>query len=370
MPPRYGMARGELVLMHIWDTGGELDLKKVEKVEGRSPELVGLKLERTAPAYLTIKPAPLQVELRSRKVKIAGKEVEVKGAARIYAIGAVAITLRIPVHGELEKMIPWMQPLRLDDKPARAYVEEIFNKIMEDIRPAIEASYPAEKVPEEYTILALTEPKENAIEFIDKNRKLIAGLLREEDEWHKLSDAEAESATKHALSYFENDLTIVDWSAALILEPEGKYEDTLLTIELANLQLLELRTFDGLFDTKIASAQSDIEQLGKHVLLARRVGKIAAEIAAMHTEMDKLIADTMNITKFAGDYHLARLYDALEDRLHIIEWYRSVERKLDTLKELYSFASDRLDAQRSTFLEIVVILLIVGEILMAFFGLA
>jgi len=38
-----------------------------------------------------------------------------------------------------------------------------------------------------------------------------------------------------------------------------------------------------------------------------------------------------NITKFFGDWHLARMYQGLSARFHLSDWHHTIDEKLETL---------------------------------------
>lgn len=359
---------GELVLLQLWDAGGEIDVKKVEKIFGKSPELSGLRFERTAPEYINISPKPLAVELGTKKEKILGRQVPLRISARIYSVGAVALQMRVPFAVEMSELVGLAKPFEIGGRPARQYGEEIFKKIIGDIREALSDSYPREEIPEEYAVFCITKPTFNAAGFMADHKQLAAGILREEPVWKQLATDEVEGATRTHISYFADNLIITDWSAALILEPSGRYEDYLMAIELANLQLLELRTYDGLISTRIDRAYAELGRATRTRFLFRPYGKVAVDIAEMRAELTRYIEDTINITKFFGDYMLAKFYEQLETRLHIRDWYSGVTKKLATLADIYQMAVGHVDAQRNTILEAFIVLLIIFEIVLAISG--
>src|SRR5207249_2155080 len=57
-----------------------------------------------------------------------------------------------------------------------------------------------------------------------------------------ISDDEVAGTWRNWFSYGRDDLVVVAWDAALVIAPSPSYEDTLTVFELANLQLLALRT--------------------------------------------------------------------------------------------------------------------------------
>jgi uncharacterized Rmd1/YagE family protein len=72
------------------------------------------------------------------------------------------------------------------------------------------------------------------------------------------------------------------------------------------------------------------------------------------------------VSKFFGDYYLARVFLGLSKRLHLHDYRRTVEEKLHTLNGLYRTIVDFLESRQNLFLEWAIVLLIVFEIVMAF----
>src|SRR4029079_10593974 len=68
----------------------------------------------------------------------------------------------------------------------------------------------------------------------------IAQILRAEK--RPLSDQEVEDALSATLSYGIDDVVVIDWNAALIVDREG--EDVREVLQFANVELLEMRHLD------------------------------------------------------------------------------------------------------------------------------
>ena len=75
---------------------------------------------------------------------------------------------------------------------------------------------------------------------------------------------------------------------------------------------------------------------------------------------------TGNALKLVGDPYLARVYRLLATRFHLDTWEENIQRKLEVAESVYQVVSDQASHFRAEFLEIVVVLLIVIEIVLAF----
>ena len=61
----------------------------------------------------------------------------------------------------------------------------------------------------------------------------------------------AASCCRQRFSYFEDDLAVLTWNAALVVEPVAEDTDVQYVLEFANAQLLELRFYDALLDAEL-----------------------------------------------------------------------------------------------------------------------
>jgi len=82
-------------------------------------------------------------------------------------------------------------------------------------------------------------------------------------------------------------------------------------------------------------------------------------------EATGLFERTGNVFKLIGDQYLARAYRLLATRFHLRDWERSIQRKLDVIEGIYEVVSNRTVTFRTEFLEIIVIILIMLEIVLA-----
>ena len=69
--------------------------------------------------------------------------------------------------------------------------------------------------------------------------------------------------------------------------------------------------------------------------------------------------------KIVGDFYLAKVYEATVHRLRIPLWQQSVQRKQQMLGNIYQLLKGEVDTARSLLLETTIMVLIVGEILLA-----
>ena len=103
---------------------------------------------------------------------------------------------------------------------------------------------------------------------------------------------------------------VVDWDAALIIDQPQNFDETLYVMELANLQLAELEAYDRLLDESLDRAYRDLAIAA----VARAQADVMRELREIRIDLARLNDELSNITKFFGDWHLARIYQALSSR--------------------------------------------------------
>ena len=145
-------------------------------------------------------------------------------------------------------------------------------------------------------------------------------------------------------------------------------DETLQAIEFANLQLLEFRHIDNRLDANLATTYGMIHSLANSWLpFWHSPARSLRALGELKVEANGLFERTGNVLKLVGDQYLARVYRMLASRFHLEEWERGILRKLDVAEGVYRVVSDQTDTYRAEFLEIVVVLLILLEIILAIF---
>ncbi|MFT5291058.1 MAG: hypothetical protein ACI82F_003134, partial [Planctomycetota bacterium] len=199
-------------------------------------------------------------------------------------------------------------------------------------------------------------------ELLLHERPALARILRAEQS--QLSSQEVEDALANPVSYGLHDVCLVDWLAAFLMGRD--MEDERLVLELATVELLELRLLDARLEEQIQGAYKLLgarSGLWGALTLRRReleqVARIQAEDAILHEGID-------NALKLFGDDYLARLYQTSGRRFHFEEWDRSVQRKLDVLRSIHQSLADVAAHSRAELLEWIIILLIAVDILLYF----
>ena len=170
-----------------------------------------------------------------------------------------------------------------------------------------------------------------------------------------------------SISYYPNDLLVVGWSAAFVFDNPAAAGPTIQLLEYANTQLLEFRHYDELLTSLLAGVYRSID---KGTGVWRRWG-LAGEAESLNTvrlDVIEIAERTETSIKFLSDMFYARMYRLAAARVGVPDYRRMVDHKLQTAGELYEFMVDRFDSGRGFFLEVVVVIILLIEIVFLFRG--
>lgn len=340
---------------YLYDVADTIDLRRLRTVGGEGFSPADLPLRRhTSPAYLQFPTPPLVARLSSTMIG----DLNVQRRVKIFDYGVISIRLSIPYTGDLNAFVSLSNSLRASiSLPAVA--TQTCREILAEIADALDDQH--EPLIEDYFVARIEslEPATAADALLRAETTAIAALALGES--GSFSDAEFEEALRQRFSFYVDDLTVIQWDAAVVYD-RGESADAIEDIlEFANSQLVELRTYDSLLDREldVIYAANPAKQPS---LLGRGAAEQAASLRYLIVDVLELTDRASNALKVIGDAYYARIYRAAAQRLALADWQQQIDRKLDSIGEMYRFANDQARAGRDQFLEIIVIVLIAVEI--------
>jgi hypothetical protein len=352
--------QGQIVALFAFDIGYEVSLDALRAMIETTP-VQPLSRKKQTPTYLqyTKPPQILHLGIATGHFAEAGSV-----QALIFDFGAVSIAYRWKLKAgttieDLPRISHDLYTLNLEPN-ARQQVEALMKKI----EPAIVRPRLADLVEDYYLfLLENLEPPIAAEVLLGQHRGTLAQTLR--FEVSPLSRGLQDEALAQNISYYESDLAIVDWNAAIVYDRD--FEDTANVLELLNVELLEARYIDGLLDKQIQEYGGLVRKRIVWPIPLRTPYKQAIEnLAELRLEASLLAERVENALKLVGDQYLARLHTAATERFYLHEWERIISRKLEIISDFYQLLNDRLHTAQSQALEVTIVLLILVELVLAF----
>ena len=89
----------------------------------------------------------------------------------------------------------------------------------------------------------------------------------------------------------------------------------------------------------------------------------------LHLNMARLSDELWNISKFFGDWHLARIYENISARFHLADWHKTIDDKLKTLDDLYQLLNHDQTNRWMLILEVTIVLLFIIDLIILVLGL-
>jgi len=368
--PKTRRYTGEVVYIYAFDVAYEMMRRPVSEVLGQPVAQFSVDASKRSPRHLFFY-RPQMVRLPPQERIGPHGPVRTDRVIKLLPVGAISITVRMPFQvNHIEELVAYH-----DLQFSNGSLHEEVRRLAEEVRREL-ASYfirPVERLEEEeaYTVFCIGSPLTaddgsplSAEAWLRGHRRAVASLLTQEPDIDHLSKQEADESTHRYLSYYERDLVVVDWDAALMIDEPKNFDETLYAMELANLQLAEVEAYDRILDASLERAYRD---LATRPVKGR--GAILRELRELRIDLARFSDELSNITKFFGDWHLARIYENISARFHLSDWHKTLDGKLKTLDDLYQLLNHDQTNRWMLILEVTIVLLFIIDLIILLLGL-
>ena len=364
------VATGALVAYRLFDVAYAIDLKRVESLWRSRAGGVSTRrtLSSTPAKAVAFGVPPVSLALDPVTIWLDGVETAAMLSARLYDFGVVTLALRAPLAD-----VPWaafVAGMNAFDAAVGAGAENaVWDSQMARLRGLVGEAFDrpsAAMLQEDYlagVVTAFDAPM-TAAELMQRV-DLVPPLSGEH---RKLSDGARQDLLRKRFSYYDDDLVVLTWDRAFIYEPRGE-TDVIDVLEVANAQLLEMRYYDELLDAELPRMYELVQtaRRTRSLLSSRRFADLARRFHTLVAEVTELAERVDNALQVTEDVYLARIYATALDLFRVDQVNAAVNRKLAIIRDTYTALYDEAQGARSELLEILIVLLIVGEILLALF---
>lgn len=356
--------RGEAILYRLFDVGYEIRLDRAFELLSTSGP------ERPRPARgeahaLQIQNPPVTVSLGMESIALGDRAQPVEVSARIFDFGVVSMRACLPAPA-----MGWQGFIAFGvaagTSGAWGLIEGHRDRLLDRIHSAIEKPDTA-AVTEEYVMYRL-----HGVERADGGAAPLEALTDEGiaklllGETRPLTEGARRELLSQRFSYFDQDMVVATWNAALVVEPVPEDRDVQYVLEFANAQLLELRYYDSLLDNELPRIYEEIAAArGRFHFLGRRYSRLLSLLQTRVADATEAVERVENSIRVTDDVFLARIYGAATEIFRGPTWRRGIDRKVAIIRDAYTMLNAEAQARRGEVMELTIIVLIAVEIVFA-----
>lgn len=354
--------RAVLHLYQLYDISYSIDLERARGTIATPSTRVRPVVSRGA--SIDIPQLPLEINMGSVPVTLGTLPLTGQLHARIYDLGILAFRILIPLPEPLE----WEQAVILlsEVQSYPSAVMDVFNHGLDELHsmltPAVERPNTNIRM-EDYTILVIERLAAGTpASQLARHPTLLRTALGERK---PLSETVQSLAT--TLSYYEDDLILLTWSTAIVIEPDSAArDDATLLLEFANVQLLSFRSYDDQVERDMVRITPRIAHSPRPMWLRlQSSSRFLREIFALIADITDTSARVENAFKVTEDVYWNRVYSAAITVLRVEAWRTGISETLSVLRQTASLLRDEAQTAWATLLEVLVIVLIAVELVVA-----
>ncbi|HMA24673.1 MAG TPA: hypothetical protein VKP00_11775, partial [Gemmatimonadaceae bacterium] len=235
---------GSATVYRLYDVGYSIALDQAARLLGDTTR-GRVRPSRVEARAIEIRNPPLFVSIGPVEVAVGGATRPATLSANLFDFGVCSLQLRIAAPNA----IAWTRFSEFGSAVgASSDIGTIFDR---ELRLLLDRAAPAIERPgvaplwEEYIVFRIDrlDTTGGATPATDRltDERLVPLLLGER---RPLSVAARRELVPHRFSYYDDDLTVLTWDNALVVEPRADDRDVEFVLEFANAQLLELRMYD------------------------------------------------------------------------------------------------------------------------------
>lgn len=377
--------RGRIICYRIFDVADELVLAEAEELLLRAQVARASMVMRPPPLRKTgalgVAAVPLHVDIGTRRIVLPEIERSLLAhvSVNLFDYGKISVVFEIPIRQgtPLDEMRPVCQELyespvltKMAEEECATYVERVESALR---RHVVESSPESEAAGrgrmEAFTIIFIEEleNKPTAREVLAWSGlpKLIIGESADQP----LGEKQVRDTMQHTDGYLDNDLVVIDWNSAFVLEPSAS-RDIPDILEFSRSMLLQLLVYDDQLDVELRQIYQEFSKRrgGMVSILSSRYRKLAHDVSARLIEVTEFNERIEKSFRIIGDYYLARIYRTAVTRFGIPVVRESVSRKHELVEKVYDMLKGEVELLRGQAMELAIVLLIVIEVLLGVSG--
>ncbi|MGC8622607.1 MAG: hypothetical protein ACP5UC_01430 [Candidatus Micrarchaeia archaeon] len=357
---------GEIAYLFMFDAGTSFTEEQLAGLLKNQEDFSKYEYTKPSPEEISTFNVPIIFNLKEEMLTQGESQQKFKVQAALYRFGGISIRIRYQItdtnYGQIVKVT--------FDKQVSAFVQGVLAKTRKKIEAALSkiAKISISQTSEAYRFYYIDGDKP---QILGKYKKVIAGLMIDEQEAEALDDSYVDNLISKGFSYDNKNIFFAGWESAVLIDKEYAHEHELLIAEIANLQLLEMRIYHDKLTKQIESSSKYIELfpksgIGRYIIdsktreLNKSLGNLYDSTRTMLNSINDMVFGT-------GEWYLSRVYSTFVYAFKLDEWKEIIEKDLEAISREREFVADLIKFDYDVLLEYIIILLIVIEIIVEVF---
>ncbi|MBI5724858.1 MAG: hypothetical protein HZA50_12935 [Planctomycetes bacterium] len=357
---------GEVAYIYAYDAAYEMARRPIPQLLGQQVTTFAFDSDKRIPRDLFFY-RPQMIRLPAVRCKGPHGPVEVRRTVKLYSVGAVSITVHVPFGIDSFDELVAYHDLELDGESLHKQTLELARQVCRELGGLLIRPVRNIREDEPYTVFCIHpsllagQDGRRAETWLAENGRKVASLLTQEPNVDLLSEQEVKATINNFLSYYDYDLVVMDWDAALLIDEPQNFPETLHVIEMATVQLAEIEAYDRQLDEVLQRSYADLSAKA-----TKNSGKVLAELREIRLDFARVGDELSNITKFFGYWHLARIYGHLCELFGLPHWQKVLDEKLKTLDELYQLFTHNRYNRIMAILEVAIVVCFIIDLVILF----
>lgn len=353
----------EIIYLYMYDTGPErIDAARLGSLLKNPEDFSKYEFTKPEPEEIATFDVPSIFNLQEETLTMEDVQHKFKVQVAIYVFGSFSIRIRYQItSGAYSQMSKFTYDPRVNK-----FLKDVVEKAKKRVEAAISKiqQIKVSQIRETYRFYYIEGEKS---QILPKSKKMIAGLLIDEKDADTLEADYIEYILGKSIAYDEYNVLFVGWESTVMIDKGYQFEQELLIAEIASLQLLEMRIYHSILATELDSATRALRFYTDPILSISGRTDLRALNRSLGRVYDnsKAVINNINDTAFGlGEWYLSRVYSLFSNVLKLDVMKASVEKDLEAIDNERKYVSDLEMARRDTFLERIVILLILVEVIL------
>jgi hypothetical protein len=360
MPVNNSPANNEIVFLFMYDTGSIFETEQLNGILKNQEDFSKYEYRKPGPEEIATFNIPLIFNLRDEIIYIDNIKYLFKVQVSLYGFGAFSIRIRHTFSGTYEQLARLTFSKRVNEfvNTAAARAKRRVLAALGKISQIKESS-----LSERYRFYYIDADKNSVLR---DSKKLIAGLLIDEEKTSTLEKGYVSSVLRKNITYDTSNIFFVGWESAVMIDRGYVFEHELLIAEIANLELLEARLQHKQLVEKLKNTNKEIEKLSKErlsILKSKKLKKLDQSLGRAY-DTSKMILNNVEDTAYGyGEWYLSRLYGLFYDVFKLSNIETVLEKDMEAIDNERKFVDDMIASRHEDFLEYIIILLIIIEVI-------